>query len=140
LRYFIAALKTIFLYYRAPLVRLEYNGQKTEQLALMVSIMSGRRLGGGFMIAPQAIMDDGLFDLCIADQVSKPRIFPLISKFIKGTQASHPAIKTDRTAHIDVTALQGVLPAHADGETLCVEAKQLSLQILPKEMEILCSF
>lgn len=138
LRYFIAALKTIFLYYHAPRVRIEYNEQTIEQLALMISIMSGRRLGGGFMIAPQASMDDGLFDLCIADQVSRPRIFPLIPKFVKGTHASHPAIKTGRTDRIVVTAVEGVLPAHADGETLCIEGKKLSLEILPQEMEILC--
>jgi diacylglycerol kinase (ATP) len=139
LRYFVAAFKTIFLYYHAPRVRIEYNGRATKQLTLMISIMSGRRLGGGFMIAPQASMDDGLFDLCIADQISRPRILPLIPKFVKGTHASHPAIKTDRTDRIVVTALEGILPAHADGETVCVEGERLSLEILPRELEILYS-
>ena len=139
LRYFVAAVQTIFLYYRAPQVRIEYDGRETEQSALMISIMSGRRLGGGFMIAPQAIMDDGLFDLCIADQVSRPRIFPLIPKFVKGTHAAHPAIRTDRTDRIVITAVEGILPAHADGETVCVEGERLALEILPRELEILYS-
>ncbi|KPK89178.1 MAG: hypothetical protein AMJ88_17965, partial [Anaerolineae bacterium SM23_ 63] len=63
LNYFLAALKTIFLYYQAPLVKIEYNGKRVEQLSLMVSIMNGRRLGGGFWMAPEAKIDDGLLDL-----------------------------------------------------------------------------
>jgi hypothetical protein len=35
-----------------------------------------------------------------------------------------------------VVALEGVLPAHADGETLCVEGKELSLEILAGRLEV----
>lgn len=138
LGYFVAALKTIFLYYRAPTVRIEYNGQTLQQPSLMVSIMNGRRMGGGFMMAPRALVHDGLLDLCIASQVSRARIFALIPRFMKGTQASHPAIKTGRTRQITVTAVEGVLPAHADGETLCTEGEQLALEILPRQIQVLC--
>jgi len=138
LGYLIAALKTIFLYYRAPLVRIEYNEQTIEQPSLMISIMNGRRMGGGFMMAPQASMDDSLFDLCIASQVSRVRIFALIPRFMKGTQATHPSIKTGQTQRIVVTAVEGVLPAHADGETLCTQGQKLKMELLPRQIEILC--
>ena len=137
--YIVAALKTIFLYYRAPLVRIEFDGQTITIPALMVSIMNGRRMGGGFMMAPQAKTDDGRFDVCIARQVSRPRIFALIPRFMQGTQASHPAITTVRTRQIKVTALEGVLPAHADGETLCTEGRELSLELLPAQIEMICA-
>jgi diacylglycerol kinase (ATP) len=136
LSYLVAALKTIFLYYQAPLVRLEYGDSEIQLRALMVSIMNGRRMGGGFMMAPEADIDDAHFDLCIAEQVSKFGVLALIPKFIAGTQASHPKIRTDRTAVIQVTALEGSLPAHADGETLCTEGESLSLQLLPAQLEI----
>jgi YegS/Rv2252/BmrU family lipid kinase len=135
--YIVAALETIFLYYKAPLVQIDFNGKTLTQLSLMVSIMNGRRLGGGFYTAPRAETDDGLFDLCIAGQVSRPRIFPLILLFMKGTQDTHPAIQIGRTQSITVTALKGVIPAHADGETLCVEGQKLALEIVPKEIEII---
>jgi len=134
--YIVAALKTIFLYYRAPLVDIEYNGQKITQRSLMVSIMNGRRLGGGFMMAPHGKTDDGLFDLCIAQQVSRAHIFALIPKFMKGTQATDPAVKTAQAQRVVVTALDGVLPAHIDGETLCVEGRQLTLELVPRQIEI----
>ncbi len=138
LSYIVAAIKTIFLYYQAPLVRIEYDGKTEEKYALMVSIMNGRRMGGGFMMAPESAIDDGLLDLCIAEQVSKARIFALIPRFMAGTQASQPSIQTGRTRSIVVTALEGSLPAHADGETLCTEGEKLSVEILPRQIEIIC--
>ncbi len=134
--YIVAALKTIFLYYHAPRVKIEYDGQELTLSTLMVSVMNGRRMGGGFMMAPQGQPDDGLFDLCIAREVSRSRIFALIPKFMSGTQAAHPAITTLRAARVTVTALAGSLPAHADGETLCTEGDRLSLELLPQQIEV----
>ena len=134
--YFVAAIKTIFVYFKAPLVRLEFDGQPMDLHALMVSVMNGTRMGGGFMMAPNGVPDDGVFDLCIARQVSRPRIFALMLKFLKGTQFTHPAISDGRTKRITVTAVEGTLPAHADGETLCTEGQKLELEIIPSAIEI----
>jgi YegS/Rv2252/BmrU family lipid kinase len=133
--YIVAALKTIFLYFRAPLLRIEYDGQTLTQPSLLVSIMNGRRMGGGFFMAPNGKPDDGLFDLCIARKVSRARVFTLMPRVMNGTQASEPEITTGRAARVVVTALEGSLPAHGDGETLCYEGKQLSLELLPGQLE-----
>jgi diacylglycerol kinase (ATP) len=135
--YIVAALKTIFLYYQAPTLRIEYADQILTQPTLMVSIMNGRRMGGGFMMAPDGLSDDGLFDVCIAGQVSKAAILGLIPHFMKGDQAGHPAIRTARVAQINVTAEKGSLPAHADGETLCIAGRRLEMKIFPRLLEVL---
>ena len=135
--YIVAALKTIFLYYRAPLLKVEHDGQELILPALMVSVMNGRRLGGGFMIAPAGDPEDGQFDLCIAREVSRPRIFALIPRFMAGTQATHPAITTLRASRVTITALKGTLPAHADGETLCTEGEQLTVELLPQQLQVI---
>jgi YegS/Rv2252/BmrU family lipid kinase len=139
LSYMVAALKTIFLYFHAPLVRIEFNGQSTEQPSLLISIMNGRRMGGGFLMAPQAEPDDGLFDLCIVGEATRRHMVTLFLRFIKGTQASDKAIHTARTRQIAVTAVDGVLPAHADGETLCTEGNRLVMELLPNQIEIVSS-
>ncbi|MGD9093096.1 MAG: diacylglycerol kinase family lipid kinase [Anaerolineales bacterium] len=135
--YIVAALKTIFLYYQAPTVRIEYDGEVLTQPALMVSVMNGRRLGGGFMMAPEGQIDDGLFDLTIADQVDRASIFGLILRFMQGSQVGHPAIKTARAAKVTITAEQGSLPAHADGETICEAGDKLELEIVPQALEVI---
>jgi len=135
--YIVAALKTVFLYYRAPLLRIEYGAFTVTQPSLMVSVMNGRRMGGGFMMAPESSPDDGLFDLCLAAHVSRARIFPLILRFMKGTQITHSAITTGRAERVTVRAVEGVLPAHADGETISVESRELTMRILPRQLAVI---
>ena len=139
LSYAVAAVKTISLYYSAPLVRIECDGLEWTQPALMVSLMNGRRMGGGFLMAPDGNPDDGFLNFCIAGPVSRRRIFPLMLKFMKGAQASHPLIRSGTFKRMTVTALEGVLPAHADGETLCVEGKSLSIELFPSRLDIVVS-
>lgn len=135
--YVLAALKTAFLYYHPPLVELRCDDAVTVLSTLMVSVMNGRRMGGGFMMAPESSSDDGLFDLCIAGDVPKLAIFPLIARFMQGTQGSHPEIHAQRAREVQVTALEGALPAHADGETLCVSGQSLRIGLLPQKLDVL---
>lgn len=135
--YIAAALKTIFLYDHAPQVCLEYNGQTVKQPALMVSVMNGRRMGGGFMMAPDSRTDDGLFDVCIAGQATRRHILALMPRFMQGTQGSDPIVRYERTPRLRVTALEGTLPAHADGETLCVDGCELTLELIPDALEVI---
>lgn len=136
--YIVAALKTMYLYYQAPLVRVESDGQTSTRRLLMVSVMNGRRMGGGFMMAPRAQADDGLLDLCMADQVSRARIFVLIYHFMRGTQAGRKAITTAQARRVVVTAVEGTLPAHADGETLCENGRELVVEVLPRQLQFVC--
>jgi len=137
LNYIVAALRTIFLFFNAPLVRIEFDEKQITQPSLMVSIMNGRRMGGGFMMAPESHQDDGLLDLCIAGQLSRIGILKMIPRFMKGTQATHPQIKTGRASKIHIVAIDGSLPVHADGETICTAGKELSIEIIKQPINIL---
>jgi YegS/Rv2252/BmrU family lipid kinase len=137
LAYLIAVLQTVFVYFKAPTVEIVYNDITYTQPALMVSIMNGQRLGGGFYMAPSGDNRDGHFDLCIASNVSRSRIFQLVPYFLKGNQASQPEITTGRTKKITVRAIEGTLPAHCDGETLCQNGRELRAEIIPAAIEII---
>ncbi len=138
LAYLVGAIQTVFFYFKAPRLRIELDGQAIEQYSLMVSIMNGQRMGGGFRMTPNGKPDDGLLDLCIAETAGKLRIFQLIGMFMQGTQEGQPEIKMRRARRISITALEGAFPAHADGETLCVAGTALEVHLLPSEIEILC--
>ena len=136
--YLIGVIATVFLYYTPPKVRIQVDDQEINQRSLMVSIMNGKRMGGGFQMAPNSKSDDGFFDLCICETASKLRIFGLIPYFLKGTQEGQPEIKMLRARKVTVTAVEGDFPAHADGEMLCYNGKSLSMELLPAELEIVC--
>ncbi len=135
LLYLIAALETIFIYYKAPTVHLRFDEQEITQASLMISIMNGQRMGGGFFFAPQGDPGDGRFDLCIATSASRPRIFGLIPYFMKGTQATQKEVRMGQARKVTARAVSGTLPAHCDGETLCYEGSELTIELLPAQIE-----
>jgi diacylglycerol kinase (ATP) len=136
--YLVAVLKTVFLYYHAPQVLLNYDGQELALPALMISIMNGRRQGGTFIMSPDAHNDDGLFDLCIVRGVSRPRIFTLIPHFLKGSQFSQKEVQFRQAGVVICTAVQGALPAHLDGEIMSVNGTNLAIKILPRRLQVIC--
>ena len=138
LSFLVAIFKTIFLYNLAPLATIEYGGQILKQRSLMISIMNGRRLGGGFIMAPDSRPDDGLLDLCIAEQMSSFQMIRLVPLFMKGTQASKKTIKTGQAALIKIVALDGPLPAQTDGEIISTEGRSLIVQLLPRQIKVIC--
>jgi YegS/Rv2252/BmrU family lipid kinase len=140
LAYLIGVIKTVFLYYNPAQVEIILDDKETiNQVSLMISVMNGRRMGGGFQMAPESKPDDGLFDLCIAETASKGRILQLIPHFLKGTQASQPEVKMRRASKISIKSLDKTFPAHADGEFICLSGSALTLELLPSELEIICA-
>ena len=127
--YLIGVFRTVFLYFNAPKVEITLDGKSFVQRSLMTSIMNGRRMGGGFMMAPESSPEDGQLDLCIASEASRMRLFQLIPYFLKGTQATQPEVKMHRARTVKVRAIEGTLPAHADGETMCVAGQQLEVEL-----------
>ena len=44
----------------------------------------------------------------------------------------------EQARKVVITAIEGSLPAHADGETLCTKGQRLELELLPSQIEIIC--
>jgi len=135
LNYLVAALRTILIM-KAPHVEIQLDGERIEESSLLVSVMNGRRLGGGFWSAPHSVGDDGLFDLCIARDMSKLQMLMLVPRFLKGTQGTHPLIHMTRSSKVSVRALEGSLAAHADGETVSYGCPRLELEVLHQQINL----
>jgi diacylglycerol kinase (ATP) len=137
LAFMAAVLKTVFLYNKAPMATIDFDGKTITQRSLLISIMNGRRLGGGFIMAPNSLPDDGLFDLCIAEQMSSFEVIKMIPHFTKGDQATQPTIKTGQASRITITSQDGPLPAQTDGEIISEEGTRLGIEVLPRQLEII---
>jgi diacylglycerol kinase family enzyme len=47
-------------------------------------------------------------------------------------------VTTVRTARLAITALDGTLPAHCDGEIISVDGTRLEVELLPHQIEVVC--
>ena len=135
--YLLGLIRTIFLYHTAPTYEIELDNETITQPSLLVSIMNGKRMGGTFHMAPDGDPGDGVFNLCVASQVPQIKILPLATKFISGTQAGHPAIRMLQSKKVRVKAITGFIPAHADGETICVAGNELLIELIPQALEVI---
>lgn len=137
LSYLVAALKTIFIYYKTPSILVKFNNESFTVPALMISVMNGRRMGGGFMMAPSAEDTDGKLNLIIVREVPQFSMFGLIVKFMKGSHEADPAVRTAITDALTATAIKGTLPVHADGVTICEEGSEVNITLIPRGLEII---
>lgn len=134
--YIVAALKTIFLYFKAPRLQLDLDDEQIIDRFLMVSVMNGIRMGGGFYMAPKSDPTDSKFSLCIVNELGKFATFPVIMKFMKGTQEGDPKVRMINSRTVKVTALDGTIPAHVDGETVCYAGSQIEIHLIPGALEL----
>jgi YegS/Rv2252/BmrU family lipid kinase len=94
---------------------LETDAGRIEGRALIVAFTNGRQYGGGAVIAPDALLDDGLLDVVVFEEVSLPGILAHAPKLFLGGIESFPSYRRVRTARAIVRS-DVPLPLHRDGE------------------------
>ena len=137
LSYFIGAMKTMFFYYDPVSLDIEYNGKRETKQMIQISVMNGRRMGGAFYMTPDAVADDGLFDLCIGHAPKRREMLGIILRFMNGTQGVSPHVMFDRTQHLSVKSADGKLVVQADGEIMCTEGRQVEIECLHRAIQVI---
>lgn len=138
LAYVFGALKTLIIFPQSPLLELSMGTETRRQRTPQLSVMNGTRMGGTFFMAPEAVNNDGMFDLCMAADVPRLKLIGIIIKYTKGTQAESPDIWFGRVPELSVRAAEGVLVVHADGETICTDGKELKVECIRHALTAIC--
>ncbi|MCF7793719.1 MAG: diacylglycerol kinase family lipid kinase [Candidatus Cloacimonetes bacterium] len=104
---------------------------------LLFSIGNGLSTGGGFLLTPEARVNDGLLDICLIQDVTRRRILSLLPKAIKGQHLKEPEVIIHQSKKIHVKT-DKKLPIYFDGEL--PELKHpfnFTIEILPKQIEFI---
>lgn len=123
--YLLAVLKTIF-YYKENWITVDGPGIKREKGYLMISAANGSRYGGGFVVAPKAIINDGLLDLVLVEALpvlQRLRYLPLMKK---GGHVNKSFAEYQAVEKVIITS-KTTLPAHVDGEVLQSNRFEISI-------------
>jgi len=137
--YLPAVLKTIFLTMHIPSVELTIDGRSEHMRPLMVVACNGPREGSTFHLTPDALYDDGLLDMLLANEVSKLEMLALLPRFMKGTHLSHRAVSTVRARHVTLRS-EEPLYVHVDGEILNDHSHTIDIRVLPRALRMISSF
>ena len=93
--------------------KIEIDGKKLDQNAMLLSIGNGESYGGGMRICPGASNTDGLLDVLLVRPVSRFVLLTIFPKVFKGNHIPHPKIDTYKAKVIKIAANTA---AYADGE------------------------
>jgi diacylglycerol kinase (ATP) len=115
-KYVYAVLVTLARF-RAGRFQLVVDGVEHDVSGMMVAVGNGVSYGGGMRITPNARSDDGLLDLTVVGEVSKPEFVRTFPKVFRGTHLSHPAVTSMRGREISISA-DRPFEVYGDGEDL----------------------
>ena len=82
-----------------------------------VIVANGVWHGGGMKLAPDAQPDDGLFEVVLIGDISKPDFLTTAPKLYSGGHVSHPKVEVLRSARVSVASAEP-LPIEVDGEQI----------------------
>jgi diacylglycerol kinase family enzyme len=137
--YFVAVLKTIFLTHEAPRMKITTDGESWEEEILMITLCNGAREGGGFAVAPQAVIDDGWLDYVMIENVSRPMMLRLVPEVMNGTHARFKQVRLGRFRHLSLECEKANV-IHIDGEVYAgfsSNVHNLSIGIIPAAIELI---
>ena len=134
--YGLALAKILLLKHSRPRVRVRHDGQELDTDITLLTVNNGRVEGGAFVMAPDAEIDDGLFDVVVAQGMGRLGILGLLPQVLKGEHLFHPKVIKFRTARLTVESDEP-LPVHADGELHYTGPTKLDIEVLPKKLEVI---
>lgn len=131
------ALARVLGAFRPPRAAIEVDGRAWREGELtLVTLGNGPRQGGGFRMNPEALLDDGMLDLCAAFGLSMPQILGLLPRTMRGTHLGLPGVHCTRGLRVVVRSEDG-LPVHADGEIIAEDAREVSIELHPGRLRLI---
>jgi diacylglycerol kinase family enzyme len=137
--YGLATLRALWYHYGCPVMEIALDDGPAEKApTLLFSVLLGRR-EGGFVMAPDAALDDGLFDYVHAGEASRLEVLRFLPRIaFSGPPTDHPKVRLGRCRRIRLRS-EAPLIAHIDGEFFCTppdNVRCLDVELLPGRLKV----
>ena len=133
--YVFATVKKLLSPFSYHNVKIKFDGQEIHSKILFIAISNGKIYGGRFNITPEAILDDGLLEVCVVEEMGRFKYLSIIPKVFKGTHASIKGINFYRAKEVIIQSSETIL-AQVSGEVIEGQ-KKFSITLLPKSLKLI---
>jgi YegS/Rv2252/BmrU family lipid kinase len=133
LRYFLYVLKCVYQY-RAATLHLVMDEESVDAPVLLLEICIGTFAGAGMRFAPEAVADDGLFEVLLINELSIPQILASLFYLYNGRINEHSAVRRWQKCQICI-AKQAEQFFHCDGELIA--KLPVKIDILPRAIRVI---
>ncbi len=121
------------LTYKNPFLHVELDDRTFDEVMCFVSVANGKYFGGGMCIAPEASINDGLFDIIMVDDMSMFQLIRSFRKIYSGDIANKKGISLYRSKHVYISC-EGGEWIDSDGET--IGTIPVSFDVLPSIINV----
>ena len=98
------------------------------------AVCNSRLIGGGRLIAPEAIINDGLLDVCLIESMSTLEFVGLARKVAGGDHVNDPRVRYLKAATVVIEADRDIR-INTDGEVM--EARRCEYSVIPRAVTFL---
>jgi len=116
-------------------VKIKFDGQEIHSKILFIAISNGKIYGGRFNITPEAILDNGLLEVCVVEEMGRFKYLASIPKLFKGTHGTIKGIKFYRAKEIVIRSSAPIL-AQVSGEVIEGQ-KNYIITLLSKRLKLI---
>jgi len=124
---------SVFARWRSSEARVSVDDEVRGGRMHDVIVANCRYFGGGMMIAPDALPDDGLLDTILIGDVTKRDLVRTLPKIYRGTYLPHPKAELLRGRVVSVDA-EVPLPVELDGEQ--PGTTPVKFEVVPKALRL----
>jgi diacylglycerol kinase (ATP) len=114
-------------------LRLTVDGESLETTAMFLAVANTPLTGGGMQLCPGAQVDDGVLEVCLVREVSKPTLLYELTRVFKGEHIKNADVIMLRGTQITVEADPPQL-LWTDGDTL--GATPVTFTVLPGALPV----
>ena len=133
--YVFATIKKLLSPFSYHNVKIKFDGQEIHSKILFIAISNGKFYGGRFKITPEAILDDGLLEICTVEEMGRLKYLMSIPKVFKGAHESIKGINFYRAKEVVIQSSEPVL-AQVSGEVIEGQ-KEFNITLLPKRLKLI---
>ena len=137
--YFVALMRTIFRNFAAIDMHVETDQETWDLAALMLALGNGPREGGGFIVTPDAKLDDGLLNYVTIKKISRLMMLRLVPEVMRGTHGRFKDVRMGTCRRMTVTSGQP-LYIHCDGEIYAgfgTDVRKVTIEIIPHSISFM---
>jgi diacylglycerol kinase (ATP) len=118
-----------------------FDGHEIDRPMMIFTVGNGCCFGGVFRLCPDALPDDGLFDICAVNRMSTPGVVRALPRVFRGRHTSLRPVSMHRARSIDIT-VGGDAPLffQLDGELReAPGVRSISITMEPRRLRVIAA-
>jgi diacylglycerol kinase (ATP) len=108
-------------------VAMRISAHRDTHSIMVAAFANAPTYGGGMKIAPRALLDDGLLDVCVIRNMNRFKLFCLFPSVYFGRHLSIPQVEYFQTERLQLETDEP-LDVYADGEFVCRTPIEVSVE------------